>query len=153
VSVGTVKKTEMVDITGKKVVFREATALGEIKLKPETVTLIKTGGVAKGDPLTVAEIAGTMAAKETSRIIPLCHPIPVTNVSFKASLDGERVRVEATVKTNAKTGVEMEALTAVATYLLTVWDMVKKYEKDREGQYPTTVIESIRVERKIKGFE
>src|SRR3972149_2227102 len=129
----------MVDVSGKAEIFREATAKGKIRLKPETVNLIREGKIAKGNPLYTAKIAGVLAAKKTSELVPLCHPLPLTNVE-----------VTATVKTKAQTGVEMEALTATSVGLLTIWDMVKQYEKDANGQYPTTAIENIHVVRKFK---
>ena len=142
----------MVDVSGKKEIFREATATGAIRLKPETVNLIKTGKIAKGDPLYTAKIAGVLAAKETSSFVPLCHPLPLSNVEVKVKIvDKTAIEVSATVKAKAQTGVEMEALTAVSAGLLTVWDFVKQYEKDADGQYPTTAIQNIRVVRKIKG--
>lgn len=141
----------MVDISDKPEVTREATAQGCIKLKTETLHLIKEGKIAKGDPLYTAKIAGIMAAKRTSTLIPLCHPLTLTKVEVKTEILGDsKVQVTATVKTKAQTGVEMEALTATAVSLLTVWDMVKQYEKDAEGQYPSTAIESIRVIKKLK---
>ncbi|MBC7130149.1 cyclic pyranopterin monophosphate synthase MoaC [Candidatus Bathyarchaeota archaeon] len=141
----------MVDVTGKPVVFREATAKGRIKLKPETITLIKNGKVEKGDPIYAAKVAGVLAAKQTSNLIPLCHPLPITNVKIDAKIqEDSAIEVTATVKTQAQTGVEMEALVAVSVSLLTIWDMVKPYEKDSAGQYPTTVIEEIRVVKKVK---
>ena len=141
----------MVDITKKPEVYREAKAKGVIKLKPQTIKLIKSGKIEKGDPLETAKIAGVLAAKNTSQIIPLCHPIPLTHIDIKTRILGkDRVEVFSTVKTEAKTGVEMEALTAATTALLTIWDMVKQYEKDERGQYPSTEILSIKVESKIK---
>ncbi|MCW4020468.1 MAG: cyclic pyranopterin monophosphate synthase MoaC [Candidatus Bathyarchaeota archaeon] len=144
----------MVDITGKPEAYREATAKGRIKLREQTVQLIKDGKIEKGDPLYAAKIAGVLAAKQASSLIPLCHPIPLTNVEVDVRiLDGDAVEVESTVKTKAQTGVEMEALVATAAALLTVWDMTKQYEKDADGQYPDTVIRSIRVVRKVKEQE
>jgi cyclic pyranopterin phosphate synthase len=141
----------MIDVSDKPEVLRQATASGTIRLKPETVRLIKSGKIAKGDPLYVAKIAGILAAKQTSTLIPLCHPLPLTNVQIEAKVtDKSTVKVTATVKTRGQTGVEMEALVATSVSLLTVWDMVKQYEKDAEGQYPSTVIENVRVIRKIK---
>ena len=141
----------MVDVSGKAEVFREATAKGVIRLKPETVRLIKNGKIAKGDPLTTAKIAGILAAKKTSELIPLCHPLPLTSISVEAQVvDDESVEVTAVVKTRAQTGVEMEALTAVSVALLTIWDMTKQYEKDAAGQYPTTRIENVHVVHKLK---
>jgi cyclic pyranopterin monophosphate synthase len=141
----------MVDVSGKAEIFREATAKGTIKLKPETVKLIREGKIAKGDPLYTAKIAGTLAAKKTSELIPLCHPLPLTSVEVEAKvLDNTTVEVSSTVKAKAQTGVEMEALAAVSAGLLTVWDMVKQYEKDTNGQYPSTAIENIHVVKKFK---
>jgi cyclic pyranopterin phosphate synthase len=126
-------------------------ATGAIKLKPGTVRLIKEGKIAKGDPLETARIAGVLAAKGTSRLIPLCHIIPLTNIKVEARIaSNSRVEVTATVTANAQTGVEMEALTATAIGLLTIWDMVKQYEKDAKGQYPSTAIENIHVVKKVK---
>ena len=141
----------MVDVSDKAEIFREATAKGTIKLKPETINLIKAGKIAKGDPLYTAKVAGVLAAKKTSSLIPLCHPLPLTNVQVDVKVSGEEtVEVSATVKAKAQTGVEMEALTAVSMGLLTVWDMTKQYEKDAAGQYPSTAIENIHVVRKFK---
>lgn len=141
----------MVDITKKPTVYREAKAKGIIKLKPQTIKLIKDKRIEKGDPLETAKIAGVFAAKNTSQIIPLCHPIPLTHVNIRIKIIGEnKVEVSSTIKTEAKTGVEMEALTATTIALLTIWDMVKQYEKDERGQYLSTEILSIRVESKIK---
>jgi len=141
----------MVDITEKPEVYRTATAKGRIKLKKETVKLIREGRIEKGDPLYTAKIAGILAAKRTSSLIPLCHPIPLTKVDVDVRVAGEEtVEAEATVKTRAQTGVEMEALVAATTALLTIWDMTKQHEKDEEGQYPTTAILDVRVLRKFK---
>ena len=141
----------MIDITSKPEVYREAVAQGSIKLKPETVRRIIEGTIEKGDPLSVAKVAGILAAKNTSFLIPLCHPLLLTNIEMNLEIaDESTVKVKATVKTKAQTGVEMEALTAATIALLTVWDMTKKYEKDDQGQYPNTRIDNIRVDRKIK---
>ena len=141
----------MVDVSGKAEVFREATAKGRIRLKPETVNLIREEKIAKGSPLYTAKIAGVLAAKKTSELVPLCHPLPLTSVEVEAEIvEKTAVEVTATVKTRAQTGVEMEALTAVSVGLLTVWDMVKQYEKDTAGQYPNTAIENIHVVKKMK---
>jgi cyclic pyranopterin phosphate synthase len=141
----------MVDVSGKDEIYREATAIGNIKLKAETVELISNGKIAKGDPLYTAKIAGVLAAKKTSSLIPLCHPLPLSSVKVEAKVVGDgTVEVSATVKARAQTGVEMEALAAVSMGLLTVWDMTKQYEKDAEGQYPSTAIENIHVVQKIK---
>jgi len=141
----------MVDVSGKAEIYREATATGTIKLKPETVNLIKEGKIAKGDPLYTAKIGGILAAKRTGGLIPLCHPLPLASVTVEAKLlDKSTVEISATVKAKAQTGVEMEALAAVSVGLLTVWDMVKQYEKDAAGQYPSTAIENIHVVKKFK---
>ena len=141
----------MIDISDKPEVFREATATGTIKLKPETIRLIKEGKIAKGEPLYTAKIAGILAAKRTSALIPLCHPLPLTNVEVEINVrEKSTVQVTSTVKTKAQTGVEMEALVATAVSLLTIWDMVKQYEKDVKGQYPHTLIENICVVKKVK---
>jgi len=141
----------MIDVSRKPEIFREAKAKGAIKLKPETVKLISEGKVEKGDVFSLAKIAGVLAAKKTSELVPLCHPLPLSNVDVGVEVvDETRVVVEVTVKAFAKTGVEMEALVAVSAALLTIWDMTKQYEKDREGQYPTTVISDIKVLLKVK---
>jgi len=141
----------MVDVTAKPEVYREAKAKGTIKLKSETIRLIREGKVEKGDPFHVAKVAGILAAKNTSSLIPLCHPLPLTSVEVKLQIvDDSKVEAETTVKTRAQTGVEMEALAAAATALLTVWDMTKQYEKDADGQYPSTSIQNLHVVRKVK---
>ena len=141
----------MVDVSDKDEIFREATATGTIKLKAETIKLVKMGKIAKGDPICTAKIAGVLAAKKTSESIPLCHPLPLTSVKVEVNVvDEGTVEVSATVKAKAKTGVEMEALAAVSMGLLTVWDMTKQYEKDSAGQYPSTRIDNIHVVRKFK---
>lgn len=141
----------MVDVSAKPEVLREAIAKGVIRLKPETITLIKAKKIAKGDPLYTAKVAGILAAKKCSELVPLCHPLPLTEVEIKAILKSHNeVEVTAIVKTKAQTGVEMEALTAVSVALLTVWDMTKQYEKDASGQYPSTIIENIHVVKKSK---
>lgn len=142
----------MIDVTAKPEVYREATAEGLIRLKPKTIGLIKEGKVEKGDPLQAAKIAGVLAAKNTSSLIPLCHPLPLTNIEIHTEIAGQSaVAVKATVKTKAQTGVEMEALVAATIALLTIWDMTKKYEKDAQGQYPSTLIQNVHVTRKVKG--
>jgi len=141
----------MVDVTSKPVVYREAQAKGSIRLKPETIQLIKEGKIEKGNPFEVAKVAGILAAKNTSSLIPLCHPLPLTGIEIKLKIiDYSEVEVKTTVKTRAQTGVEMEALAAAATVLLTVWDMTKQYEKDATGQYPFTSIQNLHVVRKVK---
>ena len=141
----------MVDVTAKPEVYREAKAKGIIKLKPETIQLIRAEKIEKGNTFDVAKVAGILAAKNTSSLIPLCHHLPLTGVEVKLQIVNDSiVEVEATVKTRAQTGVEMEALAATATALLTVWDMTKQYEKDQDGQYPSTSIQDLHVLNKRK---
>jgi cyclic pyranopterin phosphate synthase len=141
----------MVDVSNKPEVFREATATGKILLKPETIKLIRESKTAKGDPLYTAKIAAILAAKRCSDLVPLCHPLPLTKVDVTVQVvDNQTVEVTPLVKTKAQTGVEMEALTAVSVGLLTVWDMTKQYEKDPNGQYPSTAITDIHVVNKFK---
>jgi cyclic pyranopterin phosphate synthase len=141
----------MVDIGGKPQVQRTAVASGRILLKPETVGKIKAGEIPKGDVLTVAQTAAILAVKRTPELVPLTHPLPIVSVDVNLKLEKDGVGVKVEVKSTGQTGVEMEALAGVAAALLTVWDMVKGLEKDKDGQYPTTKITDIRVERKVKG--
>lgn len=138
------------DISKKPVTFRTATASGRIKLKRSTVERIRKGLMDKGNPLALAEIAGMMAAKRTPELLPLCHPLRIENTTIEAAIVPSGIEVTATISANEKTGVEMEALTATTIALLNVWDVVKAYEKDGKGQYPTTQIEAVRVVRKAK---
>ncbi len=144
-------EVHMVDISGKPDVVRVAKARGVIKLRPETVKAIVEGRVPKGDVFSVARVAAILAVKRTWEIVPLCHPIPITSVDVELEARDDRVEATVTVKTVAKTGVEMEALTGVSAALLSVWDMVKALEKDEKGQYPYTAIEKIEVVEKVKG--
>ena len=144
-------KVEMVDISEKKDVVRIAKAEGFIRLKKDTIDAIKSGKVPKGDVLATANIAGILAVKKTPELIPMCHPIPITSVSIEFEVTDEGVKAVCTVKSVGKTGVEMEALTGVSVALLTIWDMVKALEKDETGNYPHTVIEYVRVVKKVKG--
>ena len=146
-----VKLAGMVDITEKPPLFRRATASGTIRLRESTIQAIIAGKVKKGDVLTTARLAAILAVKETPRLIPLCHPIPITGLDVFFDLEGGRVRATVTVTSVGKTGVEMEALTGVGVALLNVWDMVKYLEKDEAGNYPETEIEEIRVLQKRKG--
>ena len=124
----------MVDVSDKAVTSRIATAEGHITMAQETFDIISEGRAKKGDVLSVARLAGIMGAKKTPDLIPLCHPLPVTKVAVELTLDPDLpgVRVEATVKTTGQTGVEMEALTAVSTAALTVYDMTKAVDKAME---------------------
>ena len=140
----------MIDITNKDVIKRTAIATGKIFLKKSTIELIKSGRVEKGDVFSVSQISAILAAKITPNLIPLCHPIPITNVDVRFSVNDRFIEVTVKVVAYAKTGVEMEALTAVEIALLNIWDMVKKYEKDEGGQYPFTKISDIKVIMKKK---
>ena len=139
-------QAHMVDIGAKPDSERRAVAKGQVVMKPETLALIQTAGLKKGDVLTVAQLAGVMAAKRTSELIPLCHPLPLTQIAVDLELDPSLpgVRITATVQTVGKTGVEMEALTAVSVAALTVYDMAKAAEK-------TMRIENIRLVEKHGG--
>lgn len=141
----------MVDITKKLPVIRTATARGSIKLRKATLEAVRSDSVKKGDVLTVARLAAILAVKDTPRLIPLCHPIPITGLDVNFDLDEERMSVMVTVTSLGNTGVEMEALTGVSAALLNVWDMVKYLEKDETGNYPGTQIEEIKVLEKRKG--
>ncbi len=125
-------RPRMVDVSAKSDTAREATAKGSVYMNPQTLSLVVSGGVAKGDVLTTAQLAGIMAAKRTSELIPLCHPLPLTGIEVSLEPDEARAAIDitATVRTTAKTGVEMEALTAVSVAALTVYDMAKAAQKD-----------------------
>ena len=139
-------RAQMVDVGQKPDTEREAVAKGEIVMQPETLRLIAEGGVPKGDVLTTAQIAGIMAAKRTPDLIPLCHPLQLTKVDVEFEIDeaNSRVEITATVRCRGKTGVEMEALTAVSGAALTIYDMAKAVEK-------TMRIGNIRLVRKSGG--
>ncbi|MDF2494751.1 cyclic pyranopterin monophosphate synthase MoaC [Sphingomonas sp.] len=119
----------MVDVGNKTETVREAVAEGRITMSAEASAAIATGAVAKGDVLAVARVAGIMAAKRTSDLIPLCHPLPLSKVTVDLTVEDDGVSVRGTVATNGRTGVEMEALTAVSVTLLTVYDMAKALDK------------------------
>ncbi len=123
-------KARMVDVGAKPVTDREALAVGEITMSAAALRLIRRGEVAKGDPLQTARLAGIMAAKQTSALIPLCHPLPLSHVSVELRAIARGYRIEARVRTSGQTGVEMEALTAVAVAALTIYDMVKAVDKE-----------------------
>ncbi len=127
-------QAHMVDVSDKEVTDRVAVAAGHIKMARETFDLISEGRAKKGDVLGIARLAGIIGAKKTPDLIPLCHPLPVTKVALELTLDPDLpgVRIEATVKTSGQTGVEMEALTAVSTAALTVYDMTKAVDKAME---------------------
>ena len=139
-------RAQMVDVGHKPVTERVAVAKGEVHMQPETLKLIQQGVLKKGDVLSVAQLAGVMAAKRTADLIPLCHPLPLNQISVDVDADPTLpgVEITATVRTSAKTGVEMEALTAVSVAALTVYDMAKAVEK-------TMRIENVRVVEKRGG--
>jgi cyclic pyranopterin phosphate synthase len=134
----------MVDVSGKAVTAREAVAAGRIRMSSEALEAIRAGALVKGDALAVARVAGIMAAKRTSELIPLCHPLPLTRVSVDFSFEGGAIAATVTVATEGKTGVEMEALTAVSVALLTLYDMGKAIDK-------AIVIEDVRLVSKTGG--
>ncbi len=129
-------RAHMVDVGHKPDTERVAIAKGEVVMRPETLSLIQSGVIKKGDVLTVAQLAGVMAAKRTSELIPLCHPLPITQITVDLVLNPDLpgVEIAASVRTVAKTGVEMEALTAVTVAALTVYDMAKSVEKSMRIQ-------------------
>ena len=124
----------MIDITDKNIISREAMATGTIKLNKETIKLIRENRVKKGDTIETAKIAGTMAVKNTSGMIPYCHPVPVMSIDFNFEIDEAKIIVTCRVKAIYRTGVEMEAINGVQVALLTIWDMVKYLEKDETGK-------------------
>ena len=125
-------RAKMVDVSSKDVTARMARATGSIRMNPETLEAIRANAIAKGDALGVARIAGIMAAKRTAELIPLCHPLPLTDISVDIAFDDALpgLRVEATARTAAQTGVEMEAIVAVSVTLITVYDMAKAVDKN-----------------------
>jgi cyclic pyranopterin monophosphate synthase len=140
----------MIDISQKKEIYREAIASGMIHLKESTIELIQMSAIKKGNPIHVAEAAALLAVKQTPLLLPHCHPIPIQNIIFLATIGIDTIKIQLTVASIAKTGVEMEALVGVSIALNTIWDMVKYLEKDENGQYPGTRITDILVEKKIK---
>lgn len=123
-------RARMVDVTGKAETFRTATAAATVNVDPATMEIIRTGGIKKGDVLSVAQVAGIMAAKKTHELIPMCHPLLITSVDIHFSLTDTEIHIEATVKCKGSTGVEMEALTAASTAALTIYDMCKAVQRD-----------------------
>src|SRR5499426_1170659 len=122
-------RVQMVDVGAKPVTEREAIARGSIRMSREALRIVRSGKIKKGDPLQAARVAGIMAAKQTAALIPLCHPLPLTSVHVDLTSTSRGYDIEARVRTTAQTGVEMEALTAVAVAALTVYDMVKAVDK------------------------
>ena len=138
------KPTRMVDVSEKPVTERHAAAKGMVRMNAATLSRLKQGKIAKGDVLAVAQVAGIMAAKQTSQVIPLCHPLPIDEVKVEFKFRDECVEITAGVKSTGKTGVEMEALTAVAVAALTIYDMCKAIERG-------IIIDGIRLMRKSGG--
>ena len=141
----------MVDIGEKSEVKRTATARGRIYLRDSTLRAIREGAVVKGNVLATARIAATLAVKDTPRLIPMCHSIPISSINVEFSEESGHIEAKVQVSSVGRTGVEMEALTGVSVALLTIWDMVKSAEKDENGQYPCTRISDIEVTEKRKG--
>ena len=141
----------MIDVTEKPVVRRFAAACGRIDLSRETIQEIRDGRIRKGHPFPVAECAAMNAAKQTHMLIPHCHQIALDTVSVTFEMVEDHVDVVCSVRAQARTGVEMEAIVGVTAALYTIWDMVKYLEKDVQGQYPSTRITDIRVVHKEKG--
>ena len=137
-------RVAMVDTSAKPVTARRAVASGRVLMSPETVKAVREHRTPKGDPLETARLAGIMAAKRTAELIPLCHPLPLTHIDVRAEVQDEGVYLESTVATEAQTGVEMEALTAVAVAALTIYDMCKAVDK-------AMTITEIRLEQKTGG--
>jgi cyclic pyranopterin phosphate synthase len=137
-------RIKMVDVGGKAVTDRQAVARGSIAMSLAAQRLVRSGAVKKGDPLQAARLAGIMAAKQTSALIPLCHPLPLSSVQIELTPTSRGYDIEACVRTTAQTGVEMEALTAVAVAALTIYDMMKAVDK-------SMVIGGIRLTSKTGG--
>jgi cyclic pyranopterin phosphate synthase len=134
----------MVDVSGKEASARVAVATGVVRTTPEVIGLLRDNGLKKGDALAVARVAGIMAAKRTPDLIPLCHPIAISRVAVEFSVEYDAIRIEAVVATTDRTGVEMEALTAVSVAGLTLHDMIKAVD-------PAAVLDAVRVERNEGG--
>ena len=125
-------RARMVDVTDKQSTVRIATARGTVKVNVDTMALIRSGGMKKGDVLAVAQVAGIMAAKKTADFIPMCHPLRLSSVDINFELTDTEIVIQSTVKCKESTGVEMEALTAVSTAALTIYDMCKAVQRDIE---------------------
>jgi cyclic pyranopterin phosphate synthase len=141
----------IIDIGSKNVVSREAVATGLLRLSTTSLEVVLNGRSPKGDVREASTVAAIQAVKETPRMLPHCHPIPIEGCTVDWQLEDDFLRCTVSVRTHWTTGVEMEALCGVNAGLLCAWDMLKSIEKDEEGQYPSTVIEGVRVLRKSKG--
>jgi cyclic pyranopterin monophosphate synthase len=142
--------TQQRRIHTKPVVYRRALVEGRLTIRPKTASAIRAGRVKKGDPVAAGELAGLLAMKRTSELIPHCHPVPLTGSRVEITIRGGKVRVVAEAEALYRTGVEMEALVGATIALLTVWDMVKYLEKDSSGGYPATRLGPVTVVRKEK---
>ena len=135
---------KMVDVTDKGVTHRTASAAGTIYMNPETIAAVRSGGITKGDVLSVAQVAGIMAAKRTSEIIPMCHPLMLSGIDIRFAVNQNSIDIFSEVRCHGETGVEMEALTAVSAAALTIYDMCKALQKDM-------TISNIRLMKKTGG--
>lgn len=140
----------IVDITNKKDTVRIATASGILRLNEKSIGAIRDKSVKKGDVIEASTVAAIQAVKETPRIIPHCHPIPLQACDVNWNIEGELLRCTVTVKATYKTGIEMEAITGVCAGLLCALDMVKSFEKDEQGLYPETSIDEVKIIDKVK---
>ena len=140
----------IVDITNKKDTVRMATASGILRLNEKSIGAIRDKSVKKGDVIEASTIAAIQAVKETPRIIPHCHPIPLQACDVNWNIENELLRCTVTVKATYKTGIEMEAITGVCAGLLCALDMVKSFEKDEQGLYPKTTIDEVKIIDKVK---
>lgn len=146
----TKKGVHMVEVGEKSHQKRKAIAIGKIKLQKKTISLIEKQEIKKGNVLTTAQIAAIQGVKNTSNMIPLCHPLNITGIEVDFEVKDDKIECSVAVNSLGQTGVEMEAITGVSIGLLTIWDMVKAVEKDENGQYPNTKISSIQVIKKEK---
>ena len=140
----------IVDITNKKDTVRIATASGNLRLNEKSIDAIRNKSVKKGDVIEASTVAAIQAVKETPRIIPHCHPIPLQACDVNWNIENDLLRCTVTVKATYKTGIEMEAITGVCAGLLCALDMVKSFEKDEQGLYPETTIDEIKIIDKVK---
>lgn len=143
--------TGIVDVGSKPIIAREAVATGVLRLSSESLDIVKNGRSVKGDVREASTVAVIQAVKETPRVLPHCHPIPIEGCTVDWSVADEFLRCTVSVRTHWTTGVEMEALCGVNAGLLCAWDMLKSVEKDADGQYPAAQIDGVRVLRKSKG--
>jgi len=146
----TEKGVHMVEVGEKPKQKRRAIATGKINLQKETIAMIENQEIKKGNVLTTAQIAAINAIKNTSNLIPLCHPLNITGIEVDFKVKNKEIIATVSVNSLGQTGVEMEAITGVSVGLLTIWDMVKAVEKDENGQYPDTMISNISVIKKEK---